>query len=52
MSSPPTSKIDLLLHAMRTFTQKFPTPRHLTDDELRRVTLPTLLALTHSNNGI
>lgn len=38
-------QIDLLLLAMRTFRQKLPSPRRLSDDELRRITMPTLLLL-------
>ena len=38
-------QIDLLLLAMRTFRQRLPSPRRLSDEELRRITVPTLLLL-------
>ena len=38
-------QIELLLLAMRTFRQRLPSPRRLSDDELRGITLPTLLLL-------
>lgn len=38
-------QIELLLLAMRTFRQKLPTPTQLSDEELQRVTMPTLVLL-------
>ncbi|MEA2972630.1 MAG: hypothetical protein QOG82_1088 [Actinomycetota bacterium] len=38
-------QIELLLLAMRTFRQKLPMPRRLSDEELGRITVPTLLLL-------
>jgi pimeloyl-ACP methyl ester carboxylesterase len=38
-------QIDLLLLAMRTFRQRLPVPGRLTDEELRRITTPTLVLL-------
>jgi pimeloyl-ACP methyl ester carboxylesterase len=38
-------QIDLLLCAMKGFRQKLPTPDRLADDQLRRITTPTLLMM-------
>jgi pimeloyl-ACP methyl ester carboxylesterase len=42
---PGDEEVDLVLLAFRTFRQKLPMPKRLGDDELRRITTPTLLLL-------
>jgi pimeloyl-ACP methyl ester carboxylesterase len=39
------AQVELVLAAMGSFRQKLPRPHRLTDDELRRITAPTLLLL-------